>query len=254
MIVPGMTPTEAERCMLAHLRSEKVQPETHEIGSGGRREWEDMEESLSSWLEVEASGFLKRGDAQARYEFDAFAAEGLHRVLQLSGFVIADADFWRYMNVSLLRDWVAWRHGGTQADGSTVVAKVNYGCGGRRDDMASRLWFRGEIGYAPARTDAYELVRRGGTDFWTSGITRVLYPSARAVAHALIEFRFPEPGAFNGSEFRPQTMGGDNGRELYKRLRHYDAILSLASLNEGQARDLVRSIAGDLVESSPHAP
>lgn len=249
MIVPGMTSTEAERCMLAHLRSEEVEPETHEIGSGGRGEWDDINASLTSWLEEEAAGFLDREDVQARYEFDAFAAEGLHRVLRLPGFVIADADFWRYMNVSLLRDWVVWRHGRTHADGSTVVAKVNYGCGGRREDMASRLWFRGEIGHAPDRADAYELVRRGGTDFWTSGMTRVLYPSARAVAHALIELRFPEPGAFSGSEFRPQKMDGDEARELYKRLRHYDAILSLASLDKAQARDLVRSISGDLVES-----
>ena len=249
MIVPGMTSTEAERCMLAHLKSETVDPETHEIGSGGRSGWDDIQRTLSTWLEQEASVFLEREDAQARYEFDAFGAEGLHRVLRLPGFVIADPDFWRFINVMPLRDWVVWRHGRRQADGSTLVAKVNYGCGGRREDMASRLWFRGEIGHAPDRTDAYDLVRRGGTDFWTSGITRVLYPSARAIAHALIELRFPEPGAFNGSEFRPQTMDGDQARELYKRLRHYDAILSLASLDEVQARDLVRSISDDLVAS-----
>src|SRR5690606_33365315 len=111
MIVPGMTSTEAERCMLAHLKSETLEPETHEIGSGERDEWNDIEASLSSWLEVEAGGFPEREDAQARYEFDALAAEGLHRMLRIPGFVIADADFWRYMNVSVLRDWVVWRHG-----------------------------------------------------------------------------------------------------------------------------------------------
>ena len=249
MIVPGMTSTEAERCMLAHQRSEVVEPETHEIGFGARSEWDGIRSALVTWLEQEAVDFLNRDDVQARYEFDAFAAEGLHRILQLPGFAIADADFWRYVNVLLMPNWVIWRHGREQPDGSRRVAKANYACGARREDMAGRLWFRGEIGHAPDRSDAYELVRRGGTDFWTSGMTRVLYPSARAVAHAVIELRFPEPGAFNGSEFQPQTMGGDAARELYKRLRHYDAILNLESLSEAQARDLVRSISKDLVET-----
>jgi len=248
MIVPGITSSEADRCMSSFLAGEDPEPETHELGVGERSTWASMAESLGGWLETEASSFLEREDAQARYEFDAFAAEGMHRIMRLPGFVVASQGFWRYLNLQYLRDWIRWRHGVPAPSGLVMVAKVNYGCGSHRDDLASRLWFRGELGHAPERDDPYELVRRGGTDFWTSGLTRVLYPSARSITHALVEFRHPEPGEFHGSEYRPQRLNTDQSRELYKRLRHYDAILNYTCLTLDEARDFLRSIANDLVE------
>lgn len=246
MIVPGITVSEAERYFTAKLDGGEPELDSHEIGFGDREEWTAMASGLTQWLEENATHFLERNDTQARYEFDSLAAEGIHRVLRLPGFVTASREFWRYVNVTALWEWVVWRHGNLGQDGSTTVAKANYGCGSPRDDLGSRLWFRGELGYDADRADPYELVRRGGTDFWTSGLTRIVYPSARNIARALVELRHPENGVFQGVQYLPQTLDTNAARELYKRLRHYDAILAFACFDRDEARAFVGAISADL--------
>ena len=105
---------------------------------------------------------------------------------------------------------------------------------------------RGEIAYDDNLDDSYELAARGGMDFWTSGIIRRLYAGSRPFARALIRFQFPEAGAFRGREYRPQTLGTDAVRELYKRLRHFQAFVAFSTLDEAEAVELIKSVAEDL--------
>jgi hypothetical protein len=79
-----------------------------------------------------------------------------------------------------------------------------------------------------------------------SGILKHLYSGARPVARALTRFQFPEPGEFVGSEYRPQTRTLNGVRELYKRLRHFNAFVGLGSLDEPAAATLIESLAEDL--------
>jgi hypothetical protein len=244
MIVSAITSVEADRAAGLLLSGEQPELNTFEVGSSGREEWEAAEAGIRDWVDNDATAYLERTDHQAKFEFDAFAAESLHRLLQIPAYVAASREFWRYVNVGLLWEFVSWRHFDAKED---TVAKVNYGNGKRRYCLASRLWFRGEVGCDMDREDRYELVRRGGTDFWSSGLTRVQYPGARPIARAVVELRYPENGEFRGSKYTPQTMDTDAARELYKRLKRYDATIGLVTLSNDEAKEFVKEVAADLL-------
>ncbi|MEX2374104.1 MAG: DUF6339 family protein, partial [Dehalococcoidia bacterium] len=189
--------------------------------------------------------FRSREHAQAKAEFDAEFCVELHRTLRVPSYVVASDEFWRYLACVELWDLVVWRHG-SEDEGERSVGRANFGLGDRWETLPRRLWLRADIAFDSEATDPYELAVRGGMDFWTSGLIRRLYAGSRPLARALIRFQYPEPGAFRAREYRPQTLGTDAVRELYKRLRHFQAFISFATLDEAEASELVNSLGQDL--------
>ena len=61
-----------------------------------------------------------------------------------------------------------------------------------------------------------------------------------------MRFQYPEEGRFTGAEYRPQTLTLTGVRELYKRLRHFQAFLAIGTLDDVAASELVSSLAEDL--------
>ena len=184
-------------------------------------------------------------DSKSRSEFDAEFAVRLHTALPIPSYIVGNDAFWRYLACVELWELVVWRHGSGD-EGEVTVGRANFGLGDRWESLPKRLWMRGEIAYDDNLDDSYELAARGGRDFWTSGIIRHLYADSRPFARALIRFQFPEAGAFRGREYRPQTLGLDAVRELYKRLRHFQAFVAFSTLDEAEAVELIESVAEDL--------
>jgi hypothetical protein len=178
-----------------------------------------------------------------RGEFDAEASATIHRILAIDDRLAGDDDFWRYVNCVVLLDLIRWRH--PNDDSSGMPGRPHLGTGGKWEGMGKRLWFRAELSKVDG-ADPYEYAVRGGMDFWTSGLIRILYSCNRSVARALVRFQFFAAGAFARGQYRPQTLGLNAVRELYKRLRHFQAIVSMANLDDDAATRLIEDIAKDL--------
>lgn len=246
MITPALNSTEADRYIKGRFANSSVVPNTHEIGHGSRDPWERCATELRARL-GELLHQYEEHDAHAfDQEFDSRAASIIHRALGLDDRTAADDDFWRYVACVEAFDAIVWRHGRKDEEQTTWPNAAHFGLGDKWDCFPRRLWFRAELSRDPARTDPYELSKRGGMDFWTSGLLRVLYSCSRPVARALVRFQFPHEGKFRRGSYRPQTLALNGVRELYKRLRHFNATIALPALGDEAAVELVRSLSEGL--------
>jgi hypothetical protein len=174
--------------------------------------------------------------------FDAEGAAIVHKGLgPLSVRIASNRGFWRFLACGPLVEITRWR--------APSNAVENFGIGKIWRAVPERLWFRGSMAFDAEAADAYELVRRGGVDFWESGLIRVLYSSNPVLARALVRFQFPEDGEFRGSSYRPATLRMEGIRELWKRLRHFDSVLNYSDMDVDRARRHVEEVAQDLPRS-----
>jgi hypothetical protein len=242
MIVPVLTAPEAETLLEARSEGRVYKPKLHEIGTGARQPAEqDLKTAVEAVKAIHQS-YTSWQDSEARLSFDADASVALHRQLPLEERVAADDDYWRYVACMMIDDVVRWRHG---RDGKEPDQRF-LGLGDKWDCLPRHLWFRAELSADRGAADPYALTRRGGRDFWTSGVIRILYSCSRSVSRALVRFQFPVAGSFHGDRYRPQTLTLDGVRELYKRLRHFNSILAFPTLGDEEADELVASVAADL--------
>lgn len=176
--------------------------------------------------------------------FEAELGIILHRNLRTSD--AEDPDFWRWMALFLLREAVLDRH--PTKDGK-MPAMANFGIGGRVECFPYRAYLRADIGHRPdcdTDTERYQLARRGDQDFWRSHLIRVRYPFYRPLAHALIEFQYPDD---SGKAFLRTGDEGDGIRMLAKRLRRTHANMAYAVLSSDQCTCLIRRLANGLTKS-----
>lgn len=172
--------------------------------------------------------------------FERELGVAIHRSIRLSD--ADDPDFWRWMALDLLYELTVDRHGAPQ-DGA---ARANFGLGGRPECFPYRAWLRAEIGHEPdvSERDAYRLALRGDQDFWRSHLIRVRFPFHRPLAHALIEFQYPDD-----SDRPVLKVGADKSdgiRMLAKRLGRAQANLAFPLLSKEQCACLVRRLAHGL--------
>lgn len=255
MIVPALTSTEASRHIADRLAGRSSKPDYYELGAGAPG-WQTIMEQLRPKLQALLTKFRNEDARSAGQGFDALLSPVLHEALPLDDRLAADDDFWRYLSCVDAFDLVVWRHKTHDADGKPGPPQVaHFGLGDRWECFGRRIWFRAELSKDTAKPDPYELTRRGGTDFWASGMLRVLYPSSRPIARALLRFQYPNEGHFlQGGVYRPQTLDLRGIRELYKRLRHFSATLALPTLGDDAAADLIDSLTKDLAPDDSHSP
>lgn len=154
--------------------------------------------------------------------------------------------FWRWAALRLLADVTADRH---HSRYGKFPASDNYGLGPATECFPYRAWLRAEIGHdrTASANEAYRLARRGNQDFWRSHLIRVSYSSLKPVAHALIEFQYPDesgrPLLFAGSD---PTIGM---RVLAKRVHLAHQESRFNGLSTSQCAAIIRELADGLSKS-----
>ena len=165
--------------------------------------------------------------------FDADLAIALHSRARLHPVESTNVGFWRWLAVEHGQDLVRKRHGAN-------AGRANYGLGNRWLNLFERTWFRAELSYDAGSSNPYSLTKRGGSDFWASGVIRHRYSSAHNLVKALIRFQFPEDAPFRGN------LGTDNVRELYKRLTRIHTTVAFELLTDVECGELIGELAEDL--------
>lgn len=175
---------------------------------------------------------LRRRDP-AGGKFETEACSEVHRALPFDPQMLADYEWWMWLAVFHFRELVDWRHGGETGQ----AAPANFGIGNGSENLLYRMWLRADAGYDPARSDPYDLARRGDQDFWRSHVFRQGYGRCRSLVRALILYQFPDSAAGNPS------LNTDEIRELAKRLRRLHPNVFFEYLDENTAYELIRAEA-----------
>lgn len=253
MIVPALTRSIATALARRRLSgepaptAEALHDMAHEVGSLPRGDGVERVKRLTASLDSLAAEFSSGGRIVEVARFDAEASVLTHTTLgDLPTRVAAEHEFWLYLASGPLFDVVLRRY---PLKGSAKPNLKNFGVGSIWDCLPRRLWFRGHVAYDDDATDPYHLARRGHVDFWISGLVRVLYGSIRPLARALVRFQYPQPGRFEGNEYRPATLDVQDERGiriLYKRLQHFTATTALATLDDAESLALIEDLARDL--------
>lgn len=244
MIVPTLSQSNARAILDAYFAGEqppfRVEDVLTEAGINPRDDVQSRIDSLTQDLE----SIIVASPGREVARFDSEAAVICHSHLgELPVRVATESGFWRYLSLGPLRQVVEWRYPGSRN-------RENFGVGKAWEALPERLWFRAHVAVETGSEDPYRLVRRGGVDFWISGLVRVLYSSNPVLARALVEFQYPNDGEFVGDKYRPATLGTDGIRELYKRLRHFTATVEFPALTKSEALDLVAGLGADLSNTS----
>lgn len=178
---PVVRLVEAQRYVLRRQSGElgvEDLPEFEEDGGQGAESMLPVVKELTDRLtELHVSAKARFTSGPARDTFEGSLAVQLHEAL--SGFpphVLTDDDFWRYLSVRGLYEFIAWRDG--QGSGSPALAsfgasgpRVNYDC------VPFRMFVRADIASIVAETgtadmDALQISSIAGTDVWRSHILR----------------------------------------------------------------------------------
>jgi hypothetical protein len=183
---------------------------------------------------------LRRRDP-AGGNFEAEACPELHRALPFDPQMLGDYEWWMWLAVFHFRELVDWRHGGETG----LAARANFGIGNGSENLLYRMWLRADAGYDPARSDPYQLARRGDQDFWRSHVFRQGYGRCRSLVSALILYQFPD-----GSAGNPRLKTGEI-RELAKRLRRLHPNVFFEYLDANTAYELVRAEAQRAKQALP---
>lgn len=178
---PVVRLVEAQRYVLRRQSGElgvDDRPEFEEEGSSGDETLLPVVNDLADRItDLYRSSKVRFTSGLARDRFEGSLAVQLHE--RLSAFparVLTDDDFWRYIAVRGLYEFISWRDG--QSTGSPALAsfgangpRVNYDC------VPFRMFVRADIasivaGSGPQDLDAMDISSVAGTDLWRSHILR----------------------------------------------------------------------------------
>jgi hypothetical protein len=161
-----------------------------------------------------------------RGEFEREACVVIHRALNgLPEEILQDSSFWTWISVIRMADIIESSFGSP----GKLADSRNYGVPSKKENMISRLFLRGDIGYDSQSAEPYRIARVGDQDLWRSHITRQRYASCRAISKAFVRVMTGEVG--NASNPKP--------REVAKDIHKLRANLYLECLTEAEAVDLV---------------
>lgn len=208
-------------------------------GAGDLRNYDEIE-ALVEPLLGEFEFPLSRG-AGAQYEGRVGIL--LHETI-LDTQAVSDPDFWRWVSFRPLLKATLYRH---MSDKNEMPKPANFGLGSRIENFSYRAWLRAEIGFdqdAPMMS-RYSLAVRGDQDLWRSHLFRVRYSFNRQMAHALIQFQYPD----EDSDGLLKKGDKDDGiRLLAKRLQRTQANMAYAMLSKEQCLCLISELANGLTK------
>ena len=178
---PVVRLVEAQRYVLRRQNGElgvDDRPEFEEEGSSGDETLLPIVNDLTDRMtDLYQSSKARFTSGIARDRFEGSLAVQLHeRLREFPARVLTDDDFWRFLAVRGLYEFVSWRDG--QTTGSPALAsfgangpRVNYDC------VPFRMFVRADIasivaGVGPQDLEALDISSVAGTDVWRSHILR----------------------------------------------------------------------------------
>jgi hypothetical protein len=178
---PVVRLVEAQRYVLRRQSGElgvDDRPEFEEEGASGDETLLPVVNDLCDRItDLHQSSKARFTSGIARDRFEGSLAVQLHeRLREFPARVLTDDDFWRYLAVRGLYEFIAWRDG--QSSGSPALAsfganspRVNYDC------VPFRMFVRADIASivaesGPQDMDAMDISSVAGTDLWRSHILR----------------------------------------------------------------------------------
>lgn len=178
---PVVRLVEAQRYVLRRQNGElgvDDRPEFEEEGNSGEETLLPAVNELAGRMtDLFQSSKARFTSGLARDRFEGSLAVQLHEQLcEFPARVLTDDDFWRYLAVKGLYEFVSWRDG--QSSGSPALA--SFGANGPRvtyDCVPFRMFVRADIastvaGCGPQDLDAMDISSVAGTDLWRSHILR----------------------------------------------------------------------------------
>jgi hypothetical protein len=133
---------------------------------------QDILRELSKEVSVSAADRL-RASKKSQDQVEGLLSLNLYdAVAELPAKAVTDPDFWRFVSVEVLRDFVYWRDGAECSQASFGLAAA------RRipDCVPLRMFNRAHLARAVSEAGAYsdaEVCTAGGADFWQSHVLRV---------------------------------------------------------------------------------
>ncbi len=182
----------------------------------------------------------------ARDRFEGSLAIQLHEVLSaFPARVLTDDDFWRYLSVRGLYEFIAWRDG--QSSASPALAsfgangpRVNYDC------VPFRMFVRADIATIVAEAgsheidamDAMDMSSIAGTDLWRSHILRSQSSFSPNYVRLLLEHH--ERGVLPAAVVR----------DLAKRVKRVRSNVLIEAIGEEETQDMFdrEFVAANVVE------
>lgn len=178
---PVVRLVEAQRYVLRRQSGElgvEDRPEFEEEGASGDETLlpavNDLADRITDLYQSSKARFTS---GLARDRFEGSLSVQLHeRLSEFPARVLTDDDFWRYLAVRGLYEFISWRDG--QSTGSPALAsfgangpRVNYDC------VPFRMFVRADIASlvasaGPQGLDAMDISSVAGTDLWRSHILR----------------------------------------------------------------------------------
>ncbi len=156
-----------------------------EVGSG--EEWDESRADAAADELRRKIKCLRRGRRQIdAFQFDSYACEPIHRILNLPPNLAASDGFWRWLAVEKFKDVIEARH--RTRNGPAHLG--NYGIDARVErNRIALLWFRADLLYHADADDPYHLASRPlHTDFVESGLIRPRYGWCRILARTMVTF------------------------------------------------------------------
>jgi hypothetical protein len=168
-------------------------PEFEEEGSSGDETLLPAVRDLADRItDLYRSSKARFTSGLARDRFEGSLAIQLHeRLREFPARVLTDDDFWRYLAVRGLYEFISWRDG--QSSGSPALAsfgangpRVNYDC------VPFRMFVRADIASIVAEVgsqdmDALDISSIAGTDLWRSHILRSQSSYSPSYVRTLLE-------------------------------------------------------------------
>ena len=193
---PVVRLVEAQRYVLKRQSGElgvDDRPEFEEEGSSGDESvLPVVNELVQRMTDLYQSSKVRFTSGLARDRFEGSMAVQLHeRLRDFPARVLTDDDFWRYVAVRGLYEFISWRDG--QSSGSPALAsfgasgpRVNYDC------VPFRMFVRADIAAIVAEgarndLDAMDISSVAGTDLWRSHILRSQSSFSPAYVRLLLE-------------------------------------------------------------------
>jgi hypothetical protein len=193
---PVVRLVEAQRYVLRRQNGElgvDDLPEFEEEGSSGDETLLPTVRELTDRItDLYRSSKARFTSGLARDRFEGSLAIQLHqRLREFPARVLTDDDFWRYLAVRGLYEFISWRDG--QSSGSPALAsfgangpRVNYDC------VPFRMFVRADIASIVAELgsqdmDALDISSIAGTDLWRSHILRSQSSYSPSYVRTLLE-------------------------------------------------------------------
>ena len=215
--------------------AQRARPEQREIkvdGEGG----DDVDDVLESVREVTRVGIARRmhESGSRRDAIEGELALKLHEEMTgLPDQVLGDPDFWRFVALDTVRDFVFWRDGDECSPASFGLNSATR----IPDCVPLRMFNRAHISLSVARRsklDAKSVATSGGADFWKSHVFRV----QNRYDPRVVEFMV---GALHDGRLRSVS----EVRDMAKRIRQERSNLVIELLED----ERVGSVLDGILES-----